>query len=471
MEQDYTKVEPQIEKEFQKIEAEIKDDKKDPDVELITRHIELEEVYQAFEKIGAVSREVIDIAMAIAYSSLKSDLVDVPLWGVLVGPPSSMKTELVKALRGLEHIYYLDTLTSNPFSSGYVAPKGRKSYDLLDELDNKCLVIRDMTTLFSLNEETVKKLLGELVAIYDEEFAKFSPTRGLKSYKAKFSLLGCITPAALNKHRRYIDMIGARFLFIRLPELTSEREKKGFGIAWQSEKRKGLIKYARELMYSYITQIDGKNIILLPEDGNIQEILNGLAVLVSRGRGTVLTKQQSFKDDEGKDRTYYEVEDVQVEEPWRALLQLRGLSRYLAIVRGKETVTTDEMKTLAEIGLSTMPVDRAEAVQQLFKQLNTRPSLTSRELQTLLPHRSHRTFQRLFKELEALKMVDAYKDPNGPINQPWHWFLREDIQNALTKAYGIENMPQVEEEVKELPPPNLFDATQTPNDRTVENTF
>src|SRR3989344_327174 len=116
MEQDYTKVEPQIEKEFQKIESEIKDNKKDPEVELITRHIELEEVYQAFEKIGAVSREVIDIAMAIAYSSLKSDLADVPLWGVLVGPPSSMKTELVKALRGLSHIYYLDTLTSNPFS-------------------------------------------------------------------------------------------------------------------------------------------------------------------------------------------------------------------------------------------------------------------------------------------------------------------------------------------------------------------
>src|SRR3989344_9350904 len=204
--------------------------------------------------------------MAIAYSSLKSDLSDVMLWGILAGAPSSMKTELMKALRGLSHIYYLDTLTSNPFASGYVAPKGQKSYDLLDELNDKCLIIRDMTTLFSLNEETVKKLLGELVAIYDEEFAKFSPTRGLKSYKAKFSLLGCITPAMLNKHRRYIDMIGARFLFIRVPELTAEKEKKGFGIAWQGEKRKELSKYAREIMYSYIVQVNDKNPTLLPED-------------------------------------------------------------------------------------------------------------------------------------------------------------------------------------------------------------
>lgn len=466
---DYTKSEPKVEEEFQKIEAEVKGSGKEQEVELIDGPIELEEVYLAFERIGAVSRDIIDVVMAIAFSSLKPEFSDVMLWGIIAGAPSSMKTEMMKALRGLSHIYYLDTLTSNPFASGYVAPKGHKSYDLLDELDDKCLVIRDMTTLFSLNEETVKKLLGELVAIYDEEFAKFSPTRGLKSYKAKFSLLGCITPAMLNKHRRYIDMIGARFLFIRLPELTAEREKKGFGIAWQGEKRKDLIKYARQLMYSYIVQVNEQDPTLPPEDENIQEILNGLAVLVSRGRGTVITKQQSFKNDEGKDMTYYEVEDVQIEEPWRALLQLRGLGRYLAIIRRKETVTTDELKTIADIALSTMPVDRAEAVQQLFKQLNVRTSLTSKELQALLPHRSHRTFQRLFKELEALKIVDAFKDPSGPPNQPWHWFLRTDVQHALVKAYGIENDPPIEEAIVELPPPNLFDGTtETPKDRTID---
>jgi len=403
-------------------------------IEILDRAVTLTEVHEAFEKIGAVSRDILDIVMASAYSSLRTDLVEVPLWTVLVGPPSSMKTELVKALNGLPHIYYLDTLTSNPFASGYVPQKGRKAYDLLDELDGKCLVIRDMTTLFSLNEDTVKKLLGELVAIYDQEFAKFSATRGRQSYKARFSLLGCITPAALNNHRRYIDMIGPRFLFIRVPELTAERQVRGFEIAWQSGKRSTLIRNARQLLISYVTQLANAKPTVEPEEIEIQEIINGLAKLVSRGRGVVISHSQSFKGDDGNEKTYYEIEDMQREEPWRALLQLRGMGRCLAAVRGERTVTTRETKALANIALSSMPPNRAEVVTRMFWESDA--LFTAHDLHERLPHRSQRTIQRLLKELQALELVDApKKETDSSANQ---WFLNGTIKSALINAYGGE---------------------------------
>jgi len=411
-------------------------------VEFLDRSVTREEVHAAFEQIGAVNRDILDIVMSSAYSSLRTDLVEAPLWAVLVGAPSSMKTELVKGLNGLPHIYYLDTLTSNPFASGYVAPKGKKAYDLLDELNDKCLVIRDMTTLFSLNEDTVKKLLGELVAIYDQEFAKFSATRGKQSYKARFSLLGCITPAALNNHRRYINMIGPRFLFVRMPDLTAAREARGFEIAWQAGKRSALIRNGRQLLISYLTQLAAAKPSIQPENIEIQEIINGLAILVSKGRGVVITKPQSFKDDEGNDKSYYDVEGVQCEEPWRALLQLRGMGRCLAAVRGKAMVTIEETKVLADIALSSMTPDRAEVVTMMFREPDA--LFTAHDLQTRLASRSQRTIQRNLKELKALNMIDSFKDESLP-NAPWQWFLNEKIKSALIKAYGGDVQPMVED--------------------------
>ncbi len=438
---------PKAEKQSRKI-ATKPDERVQPveeTIEILDRTVGLEEVYGAFEKIGAVNRDILDIVMASAYSSLRPDLVEAPLWAVLVGPPSSLKTELAKALNGLPHIYYLDTLTSNPFASGYVPLKGRKAYDLLDELDGKCFVIRDMTTLFSLNEDTVKKLLGELVAIYDQEFAKFSATRGKQSYKARFSLLGCITPAALNRHRRYIDMIGPRFLFIRLPDLTAEREARGFEIAWQDGKRSTLIRNARQLMISYMMQLASAKPTVEPEGIEIQEIINGLATLVSKGRGVVISKSQSFKDDEGNDKTYYEVEEVQCEEPWRALLQLRGMGRCLAAIRGKTAVTTEETKVLADIALSSMPPDRAEVVAMMFREPDA--SFTAHILHQRIANRSQRTIQRLLKELKALQIADAFKkEEESSLNPPWQWFLNKKIKDALIKAYGRDGtQPAIED--------------------------
>ncbi len=368
---------------------------------LLSEKVTLDEVHEKVSQIGSYPKEMLELIMATTVSANLN--LPVSLWLMIVGVPSSLKTELTKALSYLPSVYYLDSMTQNPFVSGYIPPDGGQPHDLLPELDKKCFICRDYTTLFSLNEETVKKLLGEMVGIYDEEFAKYSPTRGKISYKSRFSHVGCITPAALNRHQQYINIIGPRFLFYRIPKLTEESENKGFKVAWNKNDRRELIKKAREYVSSYCQQIiNGLFLIQFQEpEETIQEKLNKLAKLMSRTRGIVIAKANKFKNEEDKWINYYEIEDIQIEEPWRALLQLRGLGKTLALIRNKNKITEEEIETLKKVALSSMPVDRADALN-VFRNYDT---VTAKELAEEI-EKSVRTAQRLLKELNKLKVLD-----------------------------------------------------------------
>ena len=106
--------------------------------------------------------------------------------------------------------------TENALASGYVPAKGQPSKpDLLTQIaDTKatCLVIKDLSPLFSAKEDRVRAVLGDLTSIYDGEYTKATSTRGLMSYTPRFAIVACGTPITLEKHRRYMAQIGQRFL-------------------------------------------------------------------------------------------------------------------------------------------------------------------------------------------------------------------------------------------------------------------
>ncbi|MEK7855676.1 MAG: hypothetical protein AAB288_06275, partial [Acidobacteriota bacterium] len=120
-------------------------------------------------------------------------------------------------------------MTENAFASGYMPLDGSPPKDLLARLNGKLLLVRDLTTLFSLNEESLKKILGDMTSIFDGEFEKFTATRGLVAYKALFPFVGCITPAILNRHHTYVHQLGSRFMFYRVPIASDEERRRGFG--------------------------------------------------------------------------------------------------------------------------------------------------------------------------------------------------------------------------------------------------
>ncbi|MBP6945188.1 hypothetical protein KBD61_04530 [Patescibacteria group bacterium] len=372
-------------------------------IELLQTEVSSAQALEAISKVGIVDPAILDLVIA-TYVSAKLGTAP-PIWLMLVGAPSSFKTELVRLI-DLPEIYSLDTLSENAFASGYIRPDGSDPEDLLPLLNGKCFVVKDLTTLFSLKEDTVKKILGDLTSIFDGKYEKFTATRGHVSYLSQFSMVGCITPAVLSQHHRYMHQLGGRFFFVRVPELTEDTLKRGHVIAWDASHRTERIKEARQIVSTYCHQQSEKALAIFPEmeveSPEVQAWVNTAADFIAHARGTTITKSASFENDEGKTVEYYEVSDPQIEQPWRLLNQLRSLARVLAAMRGKTAITKDELKSLEPIVLSSMPIDRAVILVELIGQEYLTPKMTSE-----LISKSAKTAARDLKELSVLGLVDA----------------------------------------------------------------
>lgn len=349
------------------------------------------------------SQIALKLVLAVTASSAYPNPVMV--WLLLVGVPSSGKTEIVRLVKDAENTYYLDNLTQNAFVSGERATEGNKVYDLLPLIDKKCLIIKDWTSIFSLDEKMTKKLLGDLVGIYDKEFTKFSSRRGNISYSSAFSQLGCITPATLNKHTGYMNMVGPRFLCYTMPQTNADNQQKSYDFIFSDRDRSVIEKEARSYVSSYVSQLIKGEIHIKILSTGIKKYLRLAAELMSNCRGIVILQSANFKNEEGEDIKYYEVQDIQIEEPWRAVQQLMVLARFLAFVTGKDEVTNEELVIIKEVVISSMPADRSQALRMIQSYGGM---VTARQLAEL-SDKSTKTSRRLLDELSALKVLDKNK--------------------------------------------------------------
>ncbi len=371
--------------------------------ELLLKPLEYQEIEN--KVVAFLPNAQIGLRIVLAVSASCHFANSLMLWMLLVGVPSSGKTDLVRLIKDAESTYYLDNLTQNAFISGERVTKSQKVYDLLPLINKKCLIIKDWTSIFSLDEKMTKKLLGDLVGIYDKEFTKFSSRRGNISYKSAFSQLGCITPATLNRHTQYMNMVGARFLCYSMPVTNDKDADKSFETIFNNTDRSKIEKEARLYTSSYLSQLIEKPFNIKPLSKPAQTYLRTIAELMSNCRGIVLLQSATFKNEEGEEIKYYEVSDVQVEEPWRAVQQIILLAQYLAFVVGKNEVTTEELSIIKEVVISSMPADRSQAIRTIKEQGGT---VTAKQLSDS-DDRSIKTSRRLLDELTALKVLEKVK--------------------------------------------------------------
>jgi hypothetical protein len=128
---------------------------------LITENLTYKEVEQKVLEFLPGYQTGLKLILAVAVSSQFEN--PHMLWLLLVGAPSSGKTDLVRLIKDSDIAFYLDNLTQNAFISGERSTEGHKVYDLLPLINEKCLIIKDWTAIFSLDEKMTRKILGDLV--------------------------------------------------------------------------------------------------------------------------------------------------------------------------------------------------------------------------------------------------------------------------------------------------------------------
>ncbi len=308
--------------------------------------------------------DVIELAMATAISTPLTDLDDTALvWLIVVGNPSGGKTRAVSGLSG-DKVIRIDTLTPNALSSGYVSPpeggkRRNEEPDLLTEMQTKgaqCLVIKDLSPLFSQRDDKVRAVLGDLTSIYDGEFNKATGTLGRLQYKPRFGVVACVTPIVLEKHRHYMSQLGTRFLMYRVEALTNDEVNAGITRLRDEDDRRGKLRELTELVerhVSAILRVPPPKVVVPSEH---QDCLDNLGKMLARGRALIEWQQD-------RDSKSWQMGEVQQEEPFRAIEQVSNLAKALALVHGREVVETHDVELVRRVVLGSMLKRRADVLR------------------------------------------------------------------------------------------------------------
>ncbi len=375
------------------------------------------------------SHDVLELAIATAISLLISERDrSAWVWLLIVGPPSGDKTAVVLHLRSSPRVLYIDTLTENALSSGYVPEGGKKrGPDLLDRIEKggvRCVLFKDFTTLFSLKADRVTKVIGELQSVFDGEFNKATGTVGLREHRANFAILACITPLALIKHHKYMAEIGTRFLSYCVPRLTDDERAQGFEVSWEAADRRKKMDDLRQLVKEHIKALLESPVELEPETTEQRARLNRLAELLAHSRAAIQWRKAMWDA--------WEIENLQIEEPYRALQQLRNLGRALTLVHGRRRLSDHELELLRQVVLGSTPADRAE-VLRLFQ--DQPDGVTVNSCAEGIGKSTDRARQ-LLQELERVELV--VRQPGQPDGQG----RPADRYVPVTKFAGLITTPR-----------------------------
>ncbi len=209
-----------------------------------------------------------------------------PVWLLIIGGPSSGKTEAVMSLKAQSDVHVGGVITEG----GLLSATPRKEHaagatgGLLRQIgDRGHLVLKDFTSVLSMNRDTRAQLLGALREIYDGSWTRHVGTDGAKTlhWEGKLGLIAGCT-GAFDTHYAVIGSLGDRFLLYRLPvehdgDQLGERALAHLGLEEQMR---------RELAEASGRVLDAAGPIGTPRDADKERIVT-LASLAVRARSSV----------------------------------------------------------------------------------------------------------------------------------------------------------------------------------------
>lgn len=382
-----------------------------------------EELYGVYRKwLYMPDTMVLDLMFGTIFANrLEGD----PVWLFFVAPPAGSKSELLMSLSWTEECYPLTSLTPHSLVSGTQWGPG-KDPSLLPQLDRKVLVLKDFTTILSMNYAARDEIFGILRDIYDGRTEK-SFGNGLKrEYKVKFGILAGVTPV-IETFSTMNQSLGERFLRYRLPLDTKDSEEQKILRAIKNVNNE--LKMRAELCQAAASIISRKN----PDDEAMPHFTDkylprvvALAQLAAWLRGVVdrdkFTQQVLYKPSS--------------EVGTRMAKQLVKLAMGVGIFRGNRLLDSYEYDCIKHVAVDSCPqrvVMILSAIYQANKQDNL-AMLKTKEIvdRTFLPQA---TVLRMMEDLNLLQLVQRVE-----VNGNYHWKLSKELIKLAdrSKAFSGE---------------------------------
>ncbi len=415
---------------------------------------------------GPAARELVDLlgsylhldddghvwfTLAIAVSAyLDGD----PLWGMLVGPSSSGKTEAIRALDGIaEHVDELTAPALLSWSGSKKRNQPSQPVGVLTRIGTRgLLTVSDFSTVLATSDRGGRdQLFALLRRAYDGEVTRDlgnapEPLR----WAGRLTMIAGVTPA-IDNYSSHADQLGPRWLYYRLAARDTQTKRAvaraARRIADVDRLRAEAAALGREIVQDAVSEARR---ITVPED--LSEPIDDMAIVVCYGRGAVPRNGYGRREIEGL---------AIVEEPGRVTKQLAMLARCLLSL-GLDPDTAAALCRRA--ALDSIPETR----RLVLDLLADGSKYTASEVGRLVG--CHRHVARMtLEDLAAIGIVDPLfdEDDDLPTTAPRPWALGDRDYLLLSTVLRAPRYGHAtEDQLQELgtksgnPPPNSPQETE-----------
>lgn len=380
-----------------------------------------EELFSIYKKwLYMPNTMVLDIMFGTVFANrLSGD----PVWLFFVAPPAGSKSELLMSMSNCEECYPLTSLTPHALVSGTSWGEG-KDPSLLPQLDKKVLILKDFTTILSMNYSARDEIFGILRDIYDGRTEK-SFGNGLKrEYKVKFGILAGVTPV-IESFSAMNQSLGERFLRYRLPLDTKQSEEAKILKAISNVNSE--LKMRAELCQAAASIVARPNPPdeLMPHfsERYLPKVV-ALAQMSAWMRGVVdrdkFTQQVLYKPSS--------------EVGTRIAKQMVKLAMGIGIFRGTRILDAHEYNCIKHVAIDSCPQRVVMIVQAMYrgKKVDGLEMLKTKEIvdRTFLPQA---TVLRMMEDMNLLRLVKRVE-----INGNFYWQLTDDLLKLCKKSGAFD---------------------------------
>lgn len=348
-----------------------------------------------------------------------------PCWLLLVAPPSSGKTEAVRMLDDAADAR-LDEVTSAGLLGWSKGKQVRPTGVLTRVGANALVTFGDLSSLLATSDRGGRdQVFGHLRRAYDGHVSRdISPpgkvadgTPDRLEWSGRLTVVGCVT-GAIDRYTAHADQLGARWIYIRLPDRTTA-QKRGAAAA---ARRGGLVERrqaAREITARILTGSPSA-----PEmSDDLALHIEDAALVTAWGRGSVPRNGYGRREIEGV---------PVVEEPMRLVQQLGALARgVLALGLSEDAAATITRR----VALDSMP----EARRDVLAALSTGEVLsTSGVARSAAVDR--KVARHCLEDLAAIGVVinDRVDDEDEEITGAVNWTLAGEDGALIADVFAVQ---------------------------------
>jgi hypothetical protein len=315
-------------------------------------------------------------------------------------------------------------------------------------MKNKFFLTPELSPIFGKKDEDLMETLSIITRVLDGHgFESDTGAHGHRGYNEDimFTWVGAAVEIPYKVHK-YLGTRGAKIYFFRLPlmeksddEYMDEMSKDDF-IPKVKKIRTALLEYLEWFDRCPVSEDSQQQVV---RDNNLieiqwnnekdnkksKEIILKLGKLLAHLRAVVSTWGKTSSEIEGLDFVHA---FATIEEPSRAMTQLRNLARGHALMHGRNWITIEDMPIVIKTVFSTASLERVRIFELL---LEFDGKLTTSEIVDSL-NISDDTAKRTMTELQAIGLVNVGSvqghhggEPQKQIKlvDKFDWFLNEEF--------------------------------------------